>query len=505
MAVTTSPQSADDARRLAARNPRWQEASVTKGVGALSLLLALSVAEVANAEENDPFLLFDDNGTTIRATLQFGANLVSEANLFWNLSEGAAPGSGFDPDATWLELYVKPGLTFETALDGGASVYGRISAVGSYTSGTDAFDTGDTGRWTLEESVVGLRSPIGPDAEIDLSFGAQGLRLGTGMLISDGASDGFERGALKFGPRRAWEMTGIAELTSGDFTGTVFYLDPRERPEVDGENALAGLDLRHDDPRGGYLGFTYVNVLNSTSAYPQADRSATPPVTVIPGAREGTETVNLYARTNPFAGALENFFFTGDLAYQWNERIDLEAWAGRVQAGYTFADTPWAPILTYSYQTFSGDDPDTSTLERFDPLYYDGSPSAWATGSKSAMIWINSNVQSHNLALSLRPTPRDTITLRYAHVRANQLNSPLQFGQATRVDLVGSGSANVISGVTDAHLSDDFFIEYQRVISRNVFVSAGASVAIPGKGIDDVFPDDTPNWVGGFVNVVFNF
>jgi hypothetical protein len=470
----------------------------------VSILAAGMLSEPAKAQDDDPMLLYDADGTTVRATLQFGANLVSEENLFWNLSDGAAPGSGYDPDATWLEVYAKPGLTFESALDGGAEFYGRISAVGSYTFGTDAFDTGDTGRWTLEESYAGIRFPTSENGSLDFSFGARELRLGTGMLISDGGSDGFERGALKFGPRRAWEMAAIAELEAGDFTGTLFYIDPRERPDTDGENALGGIDLRYDDPAGGFLGLTYVNVLNSTSAYPQAAPGGMGAPTIIPGAREGTETVSLYSRTSPFDGPLENFFFTADLAYQWNDSVDLTAWAGRAQVGYTFASAPWAPVLTYSYQTFSGDDPATPELERFDPLYYDGSPSAWATGSKSAMIWINSNVQSHNLSLSLRPTRADTITLRYAHVRANELNSPLQFGQATRLDL-GGATGNVVTGVTDAHLSDDFFVEYQRVISRNMFLSAGVSIAMPGEGIRNVFPGDDPNWTGGFVNVVFNF
>jgi hypothetical protein len=120
------------------------------------------------------------------------------------------------------------------------------------------------------------------------------------------------------------------------------------------------------------------------------------------------------------------------------------------------------------------------------------------------MIWINSNVQSHQLSLAMRPTQQDTITLRYAHVRANELRSPLQFGQATRLDLAGA-TANVVTGVTDPHLSDDFFVEYQRVISRNVFLSAGVSISVPGAGIRNVFPGNDPNWVGGFVNVVFNF
>ncbi len=324
------------------------------------------------------------------------------------------------------------------------------------------------------------------------------------MLISNGGSSGFERGALKFGPRKAWEMAAIARLSGGAMTGTAFYIDPNERPASDGGNELAGLDLRWDDPAGGYAGMTYVNVLESGSPYIQAAPGGIGAPTVLPGAREGTNAINLYARTNPFDGALANWMFSADYAYEWNDEIDLRAWGGRVQAGYTFAGLPWSPMLTYTYQTFSGDDPDTPELERFDPLYYDGSPSTWATGSKSSMVSINSNVQAHGLALRLQPTKQDTVTLRYSHIRANELRSPIQFGQATRVDTTG-GTANVVSGVTDAHLADDVFLEYSRIINRNTFLTAGVSVSLPGDGIETTVAGDVPNWTGGFVNVVFNF
>ena len=53
---------------------------------------------------------------------------------------------------------------------------------------------------------------------------------------------------------------------------------------------------------------------------------------------------------------MEPLFLTTDIAYEWNSSINQQAWAGRVQLGYTFQDLPWSPTLTYSYQTFSGDD-----------------------------------------------------------------------------------------------------------------------------------------------------
>ena len=440
-------------------------------------------------------LFYDQNGLSVRGHLQFGLNAVVESNLFWDLASVTAPD--FDPDTQWLEAYIKPGISFERRLDNGMVFYGKLSAVASYTLGRDAFDTGDTGAVTLEEAHLGLRGDLGSEMTYDVSIGPSELKLGTGMLIANGATSGFERGALKLGPRKAWEMAAIGRLSRGGLTGTAFYLDPNELPSTDGQNELAGLDLRYDDPRGGYLGVTYVNVLKSNSPYPQAGETPT----VINGAREGTNALNVYGKTNPFEGPLENWSFTGDFAYEWNERIDLEAWAGRATASYAFTQASWSPTLTAGYQTFSGDDPNTDKLERFDPLFYEGSPSAWATGSKSASTFINSNVNALSLALRAQPTQRDTLTLRYSHIRANQLNSPVQFGQATRVDDDGT----IVTGVENAHLADDLFLEYFRVINQNTFLTAGVSVSFPGTGIDDVVGGNAAPWTGGFVNVVVNF
>ncbi len=165
-------------------------------------------------------------------------------------------------------------------------------------------------------------------------------------------------------------------------------------------------------------------MLNSDAPYPQAAPSGVDAPTVTPGAREDTKTLGVYVKTNPF---------TGELGLQRNDRIDLEVWAGRVTAGYSFANVAWSPNVTLGDRSFSGDDPNTPKLERFDPLCYRGSPSAWATGSKSASTFINSKVNALTLAVRVQRAPQDTLTLRFAHIRANELNSPVQFGQATRV------------------------------------------------------------------------
>ncbi|MEL6581510.1 MAG: alginate export family protein [Cyanobacteria bacterium J06621_12] len=462
--------------------------------------------EEVETEESpkDIMLLHDADGWTIRSHLQFGVNVVSERNLFWNFADTFAPDADFDSDTDWLELYLKPGLSFTYELNDRGIFYGMGSAVVSGTLGTDAYDTGDTGRVTLEEGYLGFRSTNDDGINFDFSVGPRQLRLGTGMLIANGASSGFERGALKFGPRKAWEFSTIGRLSHKGFVSTLFYLDPNELPSNNSNTRLAGIDLRYDRSNGDYVGLTYANVFDSNAAYPQASPDGISPPNIIPGAREGLNVTNFYGKVKPFRGFMEPLFLTTDIAYEWNSSINQQAWAGRVQLGYTFQDLPWSPTLTYSYQTFSGDDPTTRRQERFDPLYYEGSPSSWATGSKSSMVFINSNIQAHQVALRLSPSQKDTVTLRYAHIRANELRSPIQFGQATRFDF-SNGVSSVISGVTNPHLSDDFFLEYNRIFTRNIFLTTGVSISIPGAGIDAVVDENAPYWYGGFVNVVFNF
>ncbi|MDH4064234.1 MAG: alginate export family protein [Acidobacteriota bacterium] len=428
---------------------------------AASLAGAITVASVAGAaaQEADPTLLHDANGLKVRWHFQLGLNAVAETNLFWDLAEFAAPTSGFESDTQWLESYAKPGLSVQKSIGEATTLTGKVTGVMSYTLGTDAFDSRDTGRVTLEEAHLRLSTAFDNGVTTEFSAGGQEVSFGTGMLISKGGSSGFERGSLKLGPHRAWQLAAVARVSGNGVTGTAFYLDANEMTSNELGNRLAGVDVRLDGKTGGYVGSTYARVVGSRAPYPRAAPGGVGPPAVEPGARNGLNALNVYARTNAFAGALKNLFLTADLAYEWNPRIDLRAWAGRAQAGYAFAGARGAPTLTYGLQAFSGDDPNTTRLERFDPLYYDGSPSAWATGSKSAMMFINSNVRAHNVAFRFAPTRKDAVTLRYAHVTA---------------------------------------------INRYTFLSAGFSLARPGQGITAVAGLD-PVWTGGFVNVVFNF
>ncbi|WP_345005654.1 hypothetical protein [Snuella lapsa] len=396
------------------------------------LCLVLFYSNNVYSQEKKELIFHNSEKLKIQGHAQFGVNAVAETNLFWDLAD--VPELDFNSDTQWLESYIKSGISLINKTGTHSSLYLKVSAVGSYTMGTDAFDAKNTGKITLENAHIGYKFKISDSTFVDASIGSRELKLGTGMLISNGASSGFERGALKFGPRKAWEKSAIVEVTSKKNKSKVFYISPNELPSNDTKNELAGIDLNYYQTKDKYIGLSYINVLESLAPYPKAAPNGEGAPIITPGDRDGLNALNLYTKTRPFKKTLKHLFTALDVAYQWNDRIDMSSFGGRLQVGYDLVNIPWRPTLMYSYQTFSGDKPNTSGQERFDPLYFEGNPSAWSTGSKSSMVFINSNVQSNGVSIRVSPSKKDIITLRYAHISAQQLRSPIQFGQAARVE-----------------------------------------------------------------------
>lgn len=181
--------------------------------GALVCTFGLAQAPMVQAQGTDQTTFYNENGLKLRWHLQGGFYLATEGNVFWDLANATGQGDGFETDKTWQEVFIKPGISFDYTLNNGATLYGKLSAVSSYTRGTDPFDEGDNGETTLEEAYLALRGTT-ETLSYDISLGAREFRLGTGMLISNGATSGFERGALKFGPRKAWERSATVKLSA---------------------------------------------------------------------------------------------------------------------------------------------------------------------------------------------------------------------------------------------------------------------------------------------------
>lgn len=417
---------------------------------------------------------------------------------WWNLSETFAPSASYNPDRAWGELWLKPGVTTELRLGEDAQLYSGLSYVGSGNIGRDVFEQGNRGLYAIEDGFIGIRKgDREQSSEFDVSYGRQPYKIGSGMLISVGAYNGFERGATTSFARRAWEEAGLVKWSKGPLSIDGFYLNPNELRSSDTQTRLAGAKSELALGESQVVGFAYMNVFESTLPYIAA------PVQLIPRGREGLNTVHAYNRWNPIQELVPAFYLAGDYAYQWNDRINMSSNAFSGEIGNQLTSLPFAPKMSYTFRAFQGDDPSTSKFEKFDPLFYEGSPVLWATGSNGSFSFINSNVQAHKLFTSLSVSERDTLSFHYWHIRADQENSPIQFGQAGRLVTVG-GEPQLVSGVANSHLSDDFYVEHLRIISPNMFLTTGFAASIPGAGLRQLI-DDPATWYGGLVSFAFQY
>jgi len=440
--------------------------------------------------------------TTDRMRLKFGLSGLSQGSgvlgSWWNLSEAYAPDAAYNPDRVWSELWIKPSVTSDLSLSDSFALYSGLSYVGSGNIGFDVFEQGNQGVFEIEDGYFGSR--LGSSAEegqLDVSYGRQAYKIGSGMLISVGAMNGFERGAVTSFARRAWEEAGLVKIKRGTVSLEGFYLNPNELPSSDTRTRLAGAKLETAPSPDQYLGLAYMNVFESEYPYVKA------PIQFLPRGREGLNTMHSYMRWKPAPDIFEGFYFAGDYAYQWNDRIAMSSNAFSGEIGNQFVQMPYKPKMVYVFRSFQGDDPRTERYEKFDPLFYEGAPPLWASGSNGSFSFLNSNVQLHRLQFSFSPTQRDTVSFYYWHLLADQINSPLQFGQAGRIAVVG-GEPQLVSGVPDSHLSDDFYIENFRILSPNWYLTTGAAVSIPGRGLRELV-DDPLTWYGVLFSLAFQY
>lgn len=436
-------------------------------------------------------------------SMEAGVQIAGERNLFWKLSSTPVRDPDFDFHPYWYEFYVKPGLGFKRNLADGKQLYARVSAVASGTVRHDPFGAGDTGRISIEEFVAGIRMPLGgAGTRLDLSAGAQNFTLGTGMLIANGGANGFDRGALKLGPRKAFQNSVVAKVSHDAFSAQAFYLDPNENPDNDSGTRLVGVDASYTLADDRKAGIAYGKVPRSRAAYPQAAPGGIGAPLAIADGRKDLQFVYGYARVPLLPAMLPKGWFGFDAAREWNTREPMRAWGWRTEGGFTLPDVAWTPKFTLGYQSFSGDDPRTARNERFDPLFYEGTPGAWASGSKATWVFVNANVNALQATIELHPSPKDTVIAYLAQVRANQMGSPLQFGQATRLDVPGDTPV-VISGVLRPMLANDLLVKYVRVVNPNTYLTLSASASFAQSGVNQLVGGQARTWTGWLANVVW--
>lgn len=430
--------------------------------------------------------LYQSDRALVKAILNAGFGVFSDTNAWFGSTQDFVRGS-YQPRGTitWPEFYIEPGLAGITQIGNiPLYVYGAFSFTESTTLAPDIFRE-DTRFYGAIEKLYGgfLFAQKGYPISFNLSAGRQNFQLNRNFLFGQvlGSANALERGASFLNARQVYDNTVLANLRFGNFLLQGFYLNPDELPIADTESRFLGVNLKYNDNRNIEAALAYITVpeSNTVYAFPDGQRRT----------REGLQVINPRVRwTSPFG--IEGLWVEGEYAYEWNNNFAMSAHAGYIWAGYTLKNAPWQPGISYRFAGFSGDDPRTSSYERFDSLR-GGGLGDWLQGINLAKVYSNGNLFSHRVEFKVKPTDNLQLSLDYFYLFADELNN------------LGGNAA--LSRLESRSIGQEVMFTTRWSISQNLFLLGVTSMAFPSDAIRRSVTDDTSPWFTFQVSLFLGF
>jgi hypothetical protein len=459
---------------------------------AFALLIALAAGAASAADAPGAGHAGSDSTLATRLGLDTYAAFYAMSGTWWNLAATASPG--FDMNRSFGELWVNPRVDGSYRLQGGLEAYGALSVGASQTLGADAFDYRNEGEIRLGAAVIGARGTLGPDAawRYDVSVGRQRYTLGTGMLLSAGASNGFSWGGGASAQRKYWGRSALARAGRGELTGTAFALEPDEAPEARTETRLWGAALDWARKDVGRAGLAWITVPRSQAIYP-GDLA---PLAFIENGREGLDTLHGWADLTGAVPGLPELGLRAEFASQRNEitradgrRDPMKAFGWLLGASWWAKTLPFAPKFSVHVARFSGDDPATATYERFDPLYWGNGLDNWWFGANGAYSWLNANLRAQRFIVDAYLSPRDIVQVQFVRASVDRTDSAIQFGQGARFT-----ADQLLVGVPEPGLSDELYLQYSRVFAPTLVATVFLAHSVPRDGLRAIASQGTKPW-----------
>ncbi|MFC3146922.1 hypothetical protein [Piscinibacterium candidicorallinum] len=453
------------------------------------LISALAPTAVLAQSAPPPAWSTELSGLKLDAGIETYSAYYSMRGTWWNLSAASAPD--FDKSRSFIELWLQPKLNGHYPLGNGAQLYGTAALGLSKTLGSDAFDYRNQGEARMSTAVLGVRGD-GGGWRYDASFGRQPFTLGTGMLLTAGASNGYSWGGGASTQRKAWGNSVIASVGSGSVTGSIFELRPDEAPEAKTDTVVRGASVQWAPGKMGVAGLAYLTVPKSTAIYP-GDLA---PLAFIDSGRQGLDTWHGWADLTGVVPGVPELGLRAEFARQSNtitrangRRDPMRAEAWLLGASWWAQTWPFAPKFSYHRARFSGDKPGTSTYERFDPMFWGNGLNNWWFGANGAYSWLNANIRAERFIVDAYFSAKDAVQLQYVKTEADQLNSAVQFGQGVRFT-----SDGLLVGVPSRPLSSELYLQYARVFSPKLIAIAFLARSSPSAGLKATAPQGTQNW-----------
>lgn len=435
--------------------------------------------------------LYADEYSVLQTKLENKSMVFSNSNAFFGRPDLLTMGnplaispSGKGAD-TWVESSVELGLYGLNALTEQISVFAGASVIASGSWGPELFTDESRAYTGVEDAYAGVigrnTTEQGGVRQMSLLYGRKAFQVDNGMILRLSSANGGERAALQSNPRNAAEQLIHAQFVYDAHKLEIFRLDPDELVETDSKTRLHGVNYEGQVLPQLRLGAMWLQVPKSKFSYYTLNGTLS---------REGLRVADLRLAYDALAGE-SNFYARAEIARQTNANFDMDARGGYVEAGYQVLSLPWRPTFSYRYSKFTGDNPDTPTFERWDPLFAGGSGDEWVQGLNQYKVVQTSNVIAHRFMSRLQSAPRWELTPQFWIFKADTLNN--------------LGGAQALSVLQSDDLGMELNLTARYVAKPNLIFVFSAAYTKPGAAIRKALNDDYRNWFSASAFMIARF
>lgn len=407
----------------------------------------------------------------------------SQAMTAGNPLADSPAGKGY---TAWLEGFGSLGVygVYDVIPRMGLHIYGGVSYLVSFSAGNELFTNRSRFYGAPEDAFFGIvggkQYAVGKKYLYNVTYGRKSFTLGDGFLITNTSMNGDNRAALQLNARWAAKELFTASFQWNWVMLQVFNIKPNELDNLNSNTVLRGANLQLYSKHGGILGLSYITVPRSNFRYYLPDGTI--------HSRKGLEVYNirLFHNNSPKGGV----FFKAEAAYERNRNFDMKAWAYYSELGWNFARVKGRPSVSYRYASFSGDDPDSKSYNRWDALYTGGNGEMWVQGSNMYKLVQNSNERTHRFQALYSPGKKWQMVGQFWLFYADDLNN------------IGGNPA--LSTLKSKFYGTEYNLTIKYFHSRHWYLHFNVAYTLPGGAIRDNLVS-TKNWLCAMAFARYSF
>ncbi|WP_430812908.1 MULTISPECIES: hypothetical protein [unclassified Carboxylicivirga] len=430
---------------------------------------------IKTGQLSDLPLLFENNRSELTLFLNGGVGMFVDNNGFFGQGEAFTQGNPIaDKPAgegitAWPEIFLEPGIGGITQIGhSDLYIYGAISGLLSGRIGDDVYAGGSTAFFDIERGYIGfLMAHLGKNkrGKLDVSAGRSFFQLNDGFLFSrySGSSNAGDRGSTYMSSRTAFQKTALATYTNNFWTVKGFFLEPQELFKDRQTNInYTGVTIEYNNNKSLDANISIINRTGGKGSYALPDGVSIE--------KEGLWIINPKLWMNNINNT--GLFLKSEYVYESKSGMSANAWY--IGVGLKKQTWKMKPSLYYRYAFMQGDDPNTETYERFDPLLT-GGLGTWVQGLNYRKIIGNGNIISNRIQLQAYPVQKLRLSMDAFFLRAHQLNN--------------LGGMAPIAQLQSKDYGQEYTLEAQYAISRKFLLLGIVSTAHPGSAITDNLPN----------------